>query len=130
MLKPLALLILLLLYQTLPVGGILCLYCPFERKEESCPIIETQCREDEFCYTASGQYSGIDVLSGKGCLARDKCDIEGNVRYKGISYSVTYACCRENMCNAAHNTHPSRVLLVFIPGLVAVWLMGQALNLW
>ncbi|XP_059916509.1 protein Bouncer-like [Gadus macrocephalus] len=119
------LLVPLLVLPGLCLDTLLCNYCPLQHKGQSCPDVTTttttRCLADERCASSWGRFGSLHVLSAQGCMTDVLCGTHEFLRYRGIRYNVSHACCCEDRCNLA--PRPESALSALL-GLIAHKLEG------
>ncbi|KAL6106532.1 uncharacterized protein ACO6RY_10384 [Pungitius sinensis] len=101
----------------LPADGLLCLFCPLQRKGQPCPSVTSQCLPDQRCSNSRGRYGSLHVLSARGCVGAELCGSHEIAAYRGVKYNVSHSCCCEDGCNGRPGSGNAPKLLM---GMLAV----------
>uniref|UniRef100_A0AAY4C951 UPAR/Ly6 domain-containing protein n=1 Tax=Denticeps clupeoides TaxID=299321 RepID=A0AAY4C951_9TELE len=93
----------LLLHFPVPLQcqNLLCFYCPLQPLNSTCTHSVSECRPREQCTRAEFVYGRYAAFYSKGCAEQRDCGRERSARIRGADFTVTYACCQGDYCNAA-----------------------------
>ncbi|XP_010900260.1 protein Bouncer [Esox lucius] len=105
----------LLLPAILCNDNLLCYYSPVMYRNKTFDLILSECPPTELCMKAHGRYGNHSALSSRGCVERSDCGRAHALRIRGTVYTMTYACCDYNYCNAG-----CRVAVKSLPFAVAI----------
>nr|XP_023397115.1 lymphocyte antigen 6G6e-like [Loxodonta africana] len=70
------------------------LHCDTCNFAKPCYPVPTECQDDEAC--------GISIgTSGRSCLPKSQCPLQGHATYWLRSYTLQHCCCEQDLCNVA-----------------------------
>ncbi|KAK6317776.1 protein Bouncer isoform X2 [Coregonus clupeaformis] len=103
-------------------NNLLCYYSPIMYRNKTFDLILSECPPAELCMTGNGRYGNHSALSARGCMAPTDCGQAHPLPLKGTIYTMMYACCDYNYCNAGHrvavNSVPLMVAMMTVPMLL------------
>nr|XP_057932074.1 protein Bouncer [Doryrhamphus excisus] len=80
-------------------GNLRCFFTPLLEKEHKYEPVATECPPDEVCFKADGRYGNYSALKAMGCMPKKVCSQTREMSYKGVFYTMSYACCSRPYCN-------------------------------
>ncbi|XP_037539644.1 protein Bouncer-like [Nematolebias whitei] len=114
----------LLLLPLLHCKNLLCFFMPVLeiQKEKNIEYTVTECLPKEVCFIGLGRYGNHTALSSRGCVPKERCSGQVNVRLKGTVHKMTYSCCDWQFCNSCSALRPSCIALTLL--VIAVMVCG------